>query len=96
MENVLFFFKKNKIMKNFIFLFTLLFLFSCNGGNTGTQKELQTNNGLVDSPFFTYRKTFFIKGMQYEAINIHETGFFVINVTKDSLEVEALKKQLQK
>jgi hypothetical protein len=76
-------------MKKLMCLFAIIVLSNCEV----KVKEANANSG----PYLMYSEI--IEGMEYRLFRMHSNGadnVFVINITKDKMEVEKLKRELPK
>ena len=62
--------------------------------SVANESNFTASNGPTASEFSVDFKT--IKGMEYMFVNSYYGGSTIINLTQDSLQIEVLKKQLNK
>ena len=82
-------------MKKLIaFLFSVIVLTSC--GPTETKDGKPADIVMTGSSTYSSVSSidYYVSGMRYKVLNSAPGNIFVINITKDSLEVANLKKQL--
>lgn len=80
-------------MKKILGLTTLTVLMMC--CEVGPRQALAKSGFVSDPPANgVYTSSYKEGGMEYRVFSMYNGGMYVVNVTKDKLEVELLKKQI--
>lgn len=83
---------KTKNMKLIIIAFAITILSSCIKRKGGLESTVQTESGIT----LVGKYKILESGMKYIIYREVDGGLFIINITKDSLETEFIRKQLNK